>query len=224
VLEWYFRVKVRLEKYYQPMHELVPRQGRIYDVGCGYGFLSYMLAFLSAERQVTGIDYDAQKTGLAAHCNDDTPNVSFYASDALTYPYEPADAFLINDVLHYMPKAAQAALIDRCLGKLNPGGVLIIRDADASLQKRHQGTRISELFSVKLLGFNKSASRQLHFISSQEMLDILLPYGVTVEIINRTRFNSNVIYYIKKPPVAADVTLREKETTRNLNNTIIQLR
>ncbi len=214
VLEWYCRVKVKLEKYYQPMHELVPRSGRIYDVGCGYGFLSYMLAFLSAERQVTGLDYDPEKTGLAAHCAGDTPNVSFCVSDALTYPYQAADAFLINDVLHYMPKAEQTALIDRCLSKLNPSGVLIIRDADASLQKRHLGTRLSELFSVKLLGFNKSATKQLHFVSSEEMLEMLRPYGVTVEIINRTKFNSNIIYYIKKTPVVStEGPFRKAETT-----------
>lgn len=209
VLEWYLRIKVKLEKNYQLMHELVPVEGRVYDVGCGYGFLSYMLAFTSASRQITGIDYDEKKIALADCSKADTPNVSFSVSDALQYAYENADAFIISDVLHYLPKDSQAALIARCIDKLNPEGVLIIRDADASLQKRHRGTRISEFFSVRLLGFNKSDQKQLHFISSQEMVDMLRPLNVEVNIINQTKFNSNIIYYIRKTPtIDLDPTLR----------------
>ncbi|HZB15347.1 MAG TPA: 1-acyl-sn-glycerol-3-phosphate acyltransferase, partial [Chryseolinea sp.] len=46
VLEWYLRIKLRLEKYYAPFHQLLPMNGHILDLGCGYGFLCYMLQFL----------------------------------------------------------------------------------------------------------------------------------------------------------------------------------
>jgi 1-acyl-sn-glycerol-3-phosphate acyltransferase len=198
-LEWYMRIKLKLEKYYKTMDELIPVRGRIYDVGCGYGFSSYMLGFLSKDREIVGIDFDEKKIEVAAHCQSDTSNVSFYSADALKYNYEKADSFIISDVLHYMSKESQRALIAICIDKLNPGGVLIIRDADASLQKRHRGTRISELFSVKLLGFNKSDNKQLHFISSQDMFEILKSFDVQVKIIDQTKLNSNIIYHIQKP-------------------------
>ncbi|RYZ26081.1 MAG: glycerol acyltransferase, partial [Sphingobacteriales bacterium] len=35
VLEWYCRVKIALEDYYEPFHTLLPRSGRFYDLGCG---------------------------------------------------------------------------------------------------------------------------------------------------------------------------------------------
>jgi uncharacterized protein len=198
-LEWYMRIKLKLEKYYKTMDSLMPAKGRIYDVGCGYGFSSYMLAFLSAEREITGIDFDEKKIAVAAHCKQNTGNVTFHSSDALKYNYENADGFMISDVLHYLSKEAQAALIGLCISKLNPGGVLVIRDADASLEKRHRGTRISELFSVRLMGFNKSDNKQLHFISSQEMVEMLKPYNVEMKIIDQTKLNSNIIYHIQKP-------------------------
>src|SRR5690606_41984808 len=36
VLEWYMRVKLNLEKDYRFFNEIVPRDARIIDVGCGY--------------------------------------------------------------------------------------------------------------------------------------------------------------------------------------------
>ena len=47
VLEWYMRVKIRLEKCYTLFDRIVPREGTVVDLGCGYGPLSYMLAMLS---------------------------------------------------------------------------------------------------------------------------------------------------------------------------------
>jgi len=199
VLEWYMRIKVKLEKNYSTMNDLVPMKGKIYDVGCGYGFMTYMLSYLSEERKIIGLDFDEEKINLAAHCNTDTPNVSFYASDALAFNYENADAFVISDVLHYLKKDFQKKLISICVDKLNTGGVLIIRDADNSLKKRHKGTKISEFFSVKLIGFNKSDNKTLSFISSQEMIEIFKSLNLEAKIIDQTKLNSNIIYYIRKP-------------------------
>ena len=135
------------------MNSLVPLKGKIYDVGCGYGFMAFMLSYLSSRREIIGIDFDENKINVAAHSNNDAPNVSFFASDALAYDYNNADCFVISDVLHYLKVDLQKELIIKCIEKLNPGGVMIIRDADNSLKKRHQGTRISEFFFGYTFGF-----------------------------------------------------------------------
>src|SRR4029079_7888394 len=49
-LEWYLKIKLRLEKNYQRFHDLLPKQGKLLDVGCGYGFMSYMLHFTCPQR------------------------------------------------------------------------------------------------------------------------------------------------------------------------------
>jgi len=43
----------------------VPRRGRVLDLGCGHGLFSLLLAATSPERQVTGVDVDGDKLGLA---------------------------------------------------------------------------------------------------------------------------------------------------------------
>ena len=55
VLEWYMRVKIRLEKCYTLFDRIVPREGTVVDLGCGYGPLSYMLAMLSDRRRIVEI-------------------------------------------------------------------------------------------------------------------------------------------------------------------------
>ena len=58
VLEWYMRVKIKLENYYQQFHHLLPLQGKLLDIGCGYGFMTYMLQFAAPRRDITGLYYD----------------------------------------------------------------------------------------------------------------------------------------------------------------------
>ena len=55
------KVKLSLEKDYQLFHDLLPKEGKLLDIGCGYGFMSYMLYFAAPRREITGIDYDEEK-------------------------------------------------------------------------------------------------------------------------------------------------------------------
>jgi 1-acyl-sn-glycerol-3-phosphate acyltransferase len=70
VLEWYFRIKFRMEDRYRMFDKLIPRDAAIYDLGCGYGFLSLMLGLISPARQIRGIDFDEEKIKVAQ--NNDT--------------------------------------------------------------------------------------------------------------------------------------------------------
>jgi uncharacterized protein len=88
VLEWYMRIKVRMEKNYALFNEMVPKQGRILDIGCGYGFMTYMLHFVSTQRLITGVDYDEQKIATANHCFSKNENIHFICADILQYALE----------------------------------------------------------------------------------------------------------------------------------------
>ncbi|MBU8893185.1 MAG: MMPL family transporter [Bacteroidales bacterium] len=200
VLEWYLKVKLRLEKNYELFNNLVPREGKIYDIGCGYGYLSYMLHFVSDERIVTGIDHDCEKILVANNCPSKNEKVNFECADITKYDFEPADVFLLSDVLHYMPKTDQEMVISNCINNLNDNGMIIIRDANSKLKERHKGTRFTEIFSTKVFGFNKtvSESKELYFISSDDILEIFKKHNMEVEIVDQTKLTSNVVYIIRK--------------------------
>jgi 2-polyprenyl-3-methyl-5-hydroxy-6-metoxy-1,4-benzoquinol methylase len=186
-----------MENNYTLFHSLVPEKGRILDIGCGYGFMSYMLHFLSAERTVTGVDYDEDKITTANHCYLKNDKVNFEYADVVSYTFEQHDAFIISDVLHYLQPQEQEQLLQRCLQQLAPGGVIIVRDGDADMSKRHEGTRLTEFFSTRLLGFNKT-KQQLSFFSGQHLKQLIEKMGASLEQIDNTKFTSNVIFVIKQ--------------------------
>jgi uncharacterized protein len=198
VLEWYMRVKIRLENYYEPFHQLIPLKGSILDLGCGYGFLGYMLQFLSEGRVITGVDYDEDKIETAQHGYLKSGRLNFYHGDVTKFPLGGYDVIVISDVLHYLGFEAQDDLVERCFQALSPGGKLIIRDGNRDLQERHKGTRITEFFSVRLLKFNKSRN-DLNFISGKELTRKAKEHGLAVEIQDEARYTSNVIFVISKP-------------------------
>lgn len=198
VVEWYTRIKTALEDNYKTFNDLVPKNGKVVDVGCGYGYLSYMLSLTSPEREITGIDYDEEKVAIAQNGVSRTSNLNFYASDVLDYNYEKSDAFIISDVLHYLTEDNQTILIKKCLEKLNPGGVLIIREGNSEMKERHKGTRLTEFFSTKLLRFNKVKADKLYFTSSEKITSSVSNYPVSVETLDNTQFTSNIIFIIRE--------------------------
>lgn len=196
VLEWYLRIKLRLEKNYSLIHEIVPGQGTITDIGCGYGFMSVMLALTSNQRRITGIDYDEDKIATAQNCTEDMENVKFIHEDISKQQLPSSDVFLLMDVLHYMPEDKQLALLKNCFESLNPKGIIVVRDADADLKKRTTGTKLTEFFSTRS-GFNKK-EESLSFVSGQMIRKLATDHGFNVKVIDNTRFTSNLIYIISK--------------------------
>ena len=197
VLEWYTRIKLSLEGNYELINSLIPRKASVVDIGCGYGYLSYLLSFVSTDRKVLGIDYDADKIELAGHCISKSNRIDFVSADATEYAFENADVFVLSDVLHYLPEDKQHILLERCMKKLNPNGKIIIRDADRDLEKRHRGTRYTEFFSTRS-GFNKADQNRLFFFSGRKIRDVAAKHGFQTEVIDNSRFTSNMLFVLKK--------------------------
>ena len=203
VLEWYCRIKVAMEGNYQLFESYLPREGKIVDVGCGYGFLSLMLSFKSNKREILGIDYDSEKIEIATNCISKSKHVNFECVDVTLFEYDYADAFIISDVLHYLSEEQQAEVITRCANKLNKNGVMIIRDGDADKKQRHFGTKFTEFFSTNI-GFNKTQEGGLRFTSATIIKKTLDAHSfLEYEIVDNTKLTSNIIFIIRSKNNAA---------------------
>jgi uncharacterized protein len=196
VLEWYLRIKIRFENYYEPFHKLIPMNASVLDLGCGYGFLSYMLQFLSPERKIVGVDYDEEKIAIANSGYLRGEKLSFACADVMSYPIEKFDTIIVSDVLHYLQEHDQTDLLKKCFAALNPNGILILRDGDSDLKEKHKATKLTEFFSIKLLGFNKSV-QPLHFTSGQRIRELAEQEGMEIKTVIEQKRTSNVIFVIK---------------------------
>ena len=197
VLEWYMRIKTRLEKNYQPFHELAPVKGRMLDIGCGYGFMSYMLSFTSPQREITGIDYDEEKIETANHCFSKTDRVNFVHSDVMEFAFEKYDAIILADILHYLQPEEQKQLVEKCISNLNPGGVVIIRDGDKDKEEQHKRTKLTEFFSTRVLNFNKTKETGLSFLSGKMIRGIAAERKMSYREVADSKLTSNTIFILK---------------------------
>lgn len=195
VTEWYMRIKIKLEDNYRLFESLLPKKGLITDIGCGYGFLPYMLQFMSKDRQIIGMDYDEEKIAVANHCFSKNERLRFLATDATKCELPKSDAFVLSDILHYLPQEDQKKLLINCIQNLNAGGLILVRDADKDLEKRHWGTRYTEFFSTNF-GFNKTAHK-LEFVSSTFIANVVRENNMQLKKIDNTKLTSNITYIIK---------------------------
>jgi len=199
VIEWYVKVKLRLEKNYGQFNDLLPKQGNILDAGCGYGFLSYMLYFTSPQRQLTGIDYDEKKITVANNCFSRNEHINFEYADISKFAFGRYDGIVLSDVLHYLQPEQQKLVIERCINSLNPGGVIIIRDGNEDLGKRHKRTRMTEVWSTRIMGFNKTTGQGLSYLSGSVIKEIAAKFNMDYTEIDNARFTSNMLFIIKHP-------------------------
>ena len=196
ILEWYLRVKIRLEEDYKLFHELLPRQGRILDIGCGYGFMSFMLQFASPARQITGYDYDEEKIAVARHCFGKNLNIDFRTADINQIKIVEADSIIISDLLHYLQPDVQVALLRKCMEAVRPGGIILIRDGDTDLKNKHQGTRLTEFFSTRFFSFNKTEGDGLHFLSGNAITELARRYQMNCRSLDPSNYTSNRLFVI----------------------------
>jgi len=197
-VEWYMRIKTKLENNYVVFHNLVPLEGKVLDIGCGLGFMSYMLQFTSNKREITGIDYDEEKIEIANHCFSKNASINFYHAGAMEFDFENYDAIIVADMLHYLQPVEQHSVIEKCIQHLNPNGVLIIRDGDSDHADKHKRTELTEFFSTKLFKFNKTEETGLFFISGNSIRKTAALNNMECSEIADSKVTSNTIFVLRK--------------------------
>lgn len=197
VEEWYVRIKVKMENEYRLFDRLIPREGRITDIGCGYGMLPYMLMMLSYKRHILGLDYDCDKIKVAERAYLRSENVKFVCADAVNYDLPKSNVFILNDVLHYLKEEEQSSLLKKCIEKLLPGGMIIVRDGDASQNREQKVTRLTEILSTRVFKFNKTRNK-LHFLSSEQLYQVAEKYNMQVKSFRNDKFTSNTLFLFQQ--------------------------
>jgi len=160
-IESYIAWKLRLDPIYRQIDEIIPDEGPVLDLGCGYGLMSNILGRKSFRRHVLGVDFDRRKVGVAQRTAVASLNVFFELHDINEWNYPAADAVVMVDVVHYWPEDQQRSIMQKACACVRQGGTLVFRDALASAGWRHRLTVWGEYFSTRT-GHNQRGNG-LHF-------------------------------------------------------------
>ena len=202
IAHWEFvRGKLRYDPVYRRLLDdgLLPRPGRLVDLGCGRGIL---LALLSAPvdewrnalphssslglvrvrhvapegTQLLGIEVNRRLVRAARRALAGAATV--VRDDLATCAVPACSTAILLDVLHYLPATAQEGLLDRVAAALGPGGILILREADAGGGLHFTALRIAE--RLRALG-RLHLRQRFHYRSREDWVALLADRGLAVE-------------------------------------------
>ena len=166
--------KMKTDPMFGALDAVVPRNGFILDLGCGYGIETHWLAQFTDGRNFLGIDYDENKIRVTQRTAPESPRIRFETGDILNCDYPPCDTILLLDVLHYWTLEKQQLILRKARLALRPGGKLILRDAARAENKAHRRVNFWEKIATRI-GHNKTVEG-LHFQTRAE-LEAALQYA-----------------------------------------------
>lgn len=195
VLYWYLRSKFIIENRYELFNNELPKSGRIYDIGCGNGFLAYLLQYSSSKREIFASDFDEEKIANANSRFMKNDKIHFEAKSAQSIEPKNVDGAVFSDVLHYLNREEQISVLDKFAKNLNPGGVILIKDGDAE-HVRIKGTKRSEFLSTKVSKFNKHMHEEMTYIDTAFLQDFCTRNGLKMEELELSSVTSNKVWKI----------------------------
>jgi SAM-dependent methyltransferase len=179
-LRWRFTPYLRIAS-------VLPRRGRVLDLGSGHGLLSLALCIDSGEREIIGIDHDPERVRLAEgaisrHACVSKPRfqVGDLEKSLATIPSGSLAGIAMVDLLHYFDPDGQRALIEGAARALAPGGILAMREIDSEGGAAAVWNKVYENVSTRV-GFTRSAIKRLEFRSLSGWTKMLEGAGFRVQ-------------------------------------------
>ena len=196
ITAWEFaRGKLRMDPVYRATlsRELLPSGGTLLDIGCGQGLTLALLteACLTFDDGawprdwpppprfdcVIGIETRRRVAAIARHALEGAARV--IEGDARTIALEPARAVLLFDVLHLLTPEDQESLIASIAARLEPGGVVLVREADPGGGWRFAAVRSGNRLKAFVTGTWRQQS--FHPRSAAEWRECFARHGFDID-------------------------------------------
>ncbi len=173
------RFSILRPKLLSVMDLLLPDEGRILDIGCGFGLFAAYFGQTQSGRQIVGVDPDEKRIKLARRVSDRVglSGNSFIAGDARSARLEgPFAGAYVLDVMHHIPEKDQRQLLERLRDLLAPRGVLVIKDVTT---EPAFGLEFTRLLDRVMVGWDDP----LHYRHHREWGEMLASLGFHVRMV-----------------------------------------
>ena len=190
---------------------LLPERGNLLDLGCGQGVLLSLIRAAQEQYRaglwprdwpapplnlgLRGIELSAGRVQVARRALGDSVQVD--QRDLRDFDFPPCSVIVMLDVLFYLGEAEQGRVIEKAAGALEPGGLLLMREADAGAGFAFQATRWGEWIAGALRG---EFGQQLHYRSLVQWIAVLAGRGfaVSAEPMGEGTPFANVLFVARK--------------------------
>lgn len=215
ITAWEFaRGKLRGDPLYRTVITtgVVPSGGVLSDIGCGQGLMLALLAEAAADwrgglwppelrappvfDKIIGIELRRHVASIARRALGDAAEI--IEGDALVHVPSGCRAILLFDVLHLMRAEDQQRLLALLAAALDPGGVILVREADAAAGWRFTTVRFGNQLKAVLFGRWRQT---FHFRSEGEWTRLFESAGFRVtrrDAGHGTPFG-NVLFVLNSP-------------------------
>jgi 2-polyprenyl-3-methyl-5-hydroxy-6-metoxy-1,4-benzoquinol methylase len=173
------RFSIMRPKLLSVMDLLLPEEGRILDVGCGFGLFAAYFGQTQPGRRIVGVDPDARRIGLARRVAERLAlrDHTFLAADVRDAALEgPFDGAYVLDVMHHLPAEDQRPVLERLRSLLAPGGMLVVKDITT---EPRFGLLFTELLDRVMVGWDEPLAYRHH----REWAEILTSVGFKVRMV-----------------------------------------
>jgi uncharacterized protein (DUF2062 family)/SAM-dependent methyltransferase len=197
----FVRWKLRLDRIFTFLAALLATEdlgsGTVVDLGCGYGMALSFAAFGDNGRRLVGCDLDEHRIAVARKALGKL-DADLSVADVRGLDLPPAGLILILDVLQYLRRDEQLALLKRCASALLPRGILIFRVHD-----RERGPWSAITLGFDRLLFARGGGARPLTLPAAEYHSLLENAGLQVE---ERRFRNRLplahILFVAKKPLA----------------------
>lgn len=190
---------------------LLPDRGSLLDLGCGQGVLLSLIRAAKEQYQaglwprdwlppplnlgLRGIDLSVGRVQVARRALGDSVQVD--QRDLRDFDFSPCSVIVMLDVLLYLGEAEQVHVIEKAAGALEPGGLLLMREADAGAGFTFLVTRWGERIAGALRG---EFGQRLHYRSAVHWTAELAGHGfaVSAEPMSEGTPFANVLFVARK--------------------------
>jgi uncharacterized protein (DUF2062 family) len=221
IARWEFaRGKLRGDPVYRALLQpgVMTPGGTLVDLGCGTGLTLSMLreaarmqdqdaglATVPRFERTIGVELRPGAAQTARQVLGDAAEI--ISGDACAYDLPPSRTILLLDVLHMMPRAAQEQLLERVAAALEPGGAVVIREADASGGLGFLAVRAGNRLKAMVTG---NWSQRFAFRRREDWARLLARLGLAVQTQGAgtgTPF-ANLLVVGRRPPQGAPLGQR----------------